>query len=73
MHPQYRAPLVLALVLSAMASSLGLASAEEVDSFAHLTYRLVGPAAGGRTTRVTGIAGDPRTYYVATASGWLGR
>jgi photosystem II stability/assembly factor-like uncharacterized protein len=34
-----------------------------------LKYRLMGPAAGGRVSRVTGIAGDPTTYYAATASG----
>ena len=34
-----------------------------------LKYRLIGPASGGRTTRAAGIAGDPSTYYVATASG----
>jgi photosystem II stability/assembly factor-like uncharacterized protein len=34
-----------------------------------LKYRLVGPAAGGRVSRVAGIPGDPLTYYAATASG----
>ncbi len=34
-----------------------------------LEYRLIGPAASGRVARVTGIAGDPLTYYAATASG----
>lgn len=39
------------------------------DPFAALAYRSVGPAAGGRVSRVAGIAGDPTTYYAATASG----
>ena len=34
-----------------------------------LKYRLIGPAAGGRVSRVAGIPGDPLTYYAATASG----
>ncbi len=34
-----------------------------------LKYRLIGPAAGGRVSRVVGIPGEPRTYYAATASG----
>jgi photosystem II stability/assembly factor-like uncharacterized protein len=34
-----------------------------------LQFRLVGPPAGGRVSRVAGIAGDPFTYYAATASG----
>ena len=39
------------------------------DPFADLKVRLVGPAAGGRVSRVTGVAGDPRVYYAATAAG----
>ena len=34
-----------------------------------IKYRLIGPAAGGRVSRVAGIPGDPTTYYAATASG----
>ncbi|HEX9188419.1 MAG TPA: glycosyl hydrolase, partial [Vicinamibacteria bacterium] len=34
-----------------------------------LRYRLVGPPAGGRVSRVAGVPGDPLTYYAATASG----
>ena len=36
---------------------------------AGLEYRLVGPPAGGRVSRVVGVPGDPLTYYAATASG----
>jgi photosystem II stability/assembly factor-like uncharacterized protein len=36
---------------------------------AGLRYRLVGPPAGGRVARVTGVPGDPLTFYAATASG----
>ncbi|MCX7054509.1 MAG: glycosyl hydrolase [Proteobacteria bacterium] len=34
-----------------------------------LSYRLIGPAVGGRITRVYGVAGDPKTYYLAAAQG----
>ncbi len=34
-----------------------------------LKYRLLGPAWGGRVSRVAGVPGDPRIYYVAAASG----
>src|SRR3990172_9605583 len=37
--------------------------------FAGLKYRVGGPPAGGRVSRVAGIPGDPLTYYAATASG----
>jgi photosystem II stability/assembly factor-like uncharacterized protein len=37
--------------------------------FRALEFRSIGPAAGGRINRVAGIAGDPTTYYAATASG----
>jgi photosystem II stability/assembly factor-like uncharacterized protein len=34
-----------------------------------LKYRLVGPAWGGRISRVAGVVGNPSIYYAATASG----
>lgn len=37
--------------------------------FKTLKYRLIGPATGGRVSRAVGVPGDPRTYYMATASG----
>lgn len=53
---------------------LGLAvNAEDAKKppldFPGLKYRLIGPFVGGRAARATGIAGDPFTYYVATAAG----
>jgi photosystem II stability/assembly factor-like uncharacterized protein len=37
--------------------------------YGSLAYRLIGPAVGGRLTRVYGVAGDPDTYYLAAAQG----
>ena len=37
--------------------------------FKALKFRLIGPAAGGRVSRVAGVPGDPTTAYAATASG----
>jgi photosystem II stability/assembly factor-like uncharacterized protein len=34
-----------------------------------MQYRLVGPFRGGRVLAVTGIAGDPQTYYFGAAAG----
>ncbi len=44
-------------------------AAEAPKPYAGLEYRSIGPAQGGRLTRVAGIAGDPRTYYAAVATG----
>jgi photosystem II stability/assembly factor-like uncharacterized protein len=41
--------------------------------FKALKYRAIGPAAGGRVSRVAGIPGDASTYYAATASGGVCR
>jgi photosystem II stability/assembly factor-like uncharacterized protein len=38
-------------------------------ALASLKYRSIGPAAGGRVSRVAGVPGDPTIYYAATASG----
>src|SRR5262245_36630868 len=35
----------------------------------NLKYRSIGPAAGGRVSRVCGVPGDPLIYYAATAAG----
>src|SRR5207247_10928320 len=43
--------------------------ARDKDPLRGLEFRLLGPFIGGRVARVTGVAGDPRTYYAATASG----
>jgi photosystem II stability/assembly factor-like uncharacterized protein len=39
------------------------------QALANLKYRSIGPAAGGRVARVSGVPGHPGTYYAATASG----
>src|SRR5512144_2301844 len=36
--------------------------------FKGLKYRAIGPAQGGRVSRVAGIAGNPSVYYAAIAS-----
>jgi photosystem II stability/assembly factor-like uncharacterized protein len=37
--------------------------------FEALKFRSIGPAAGGRVSRIVGVPGDPNVYYAATASG----
>jgi photosystem II stability/assembly factor-like uncharacterized protein len=63
-------------VLLIFLAALGSLSAQDKpgatstpDEFKNLKYRNIGPAAGGRATRVTGVPGDPNVYYTATASG----
>jgi photosystem II stability/assembly factor-like uncharacterized protein len=66
--------ITLCALLLTLSPSVGFAD-DEPDlkkAPAHLhgmTYRLVGPYAGGRVSRACGVAGDPLTYYAATASG----
>ena len=51
-------------------TSVGAAKEKEPKGpFKALEYRLIGPAAGGRVSRVAGVPGDPRVYWAATASG----
>ena len=63
------------LLLAAVTLSAGLIAAEPEkpskgpEEFKGLKFRLVGPPAGGRATRVAGVPGDPLVYYAATASG----
>lgn len=41
----------------------------DTTRFKNLKFRNIGPAIGGRTSRVVGVPGDALTYYAATASG----
>ena len=41
----------------------------EPELFQALEYRLIGPYRGGRVTAVTGVAGDPFTYYMGSTGG----
>jgi photosystem II stability/assembly factor-like uncharacterized protein len=65
--------LAVVLALPLAAAPLRAADGEQPPKgpkeLAGLRYRLVGPSAGGRVSRVAGVPGDPLTYYAATASG----
>lgn len=58
----------LAVLVVALGAAAEDAKKPPLD-FPGLKYRLVGPFVGGRAARATGVAGDPLTYYAATASG----
>jgi len=76
MHPR-KHPIALALflLLRAAVAAQDAGKQDEANQgstpkeYKALKYRLIGPAAGGRVARVAGVAGDPTTYYAATASG----
>jgi len=66
------------LAIAGVAACLGggLAPARAADEavpsparFEGLRLRSIGPALGGRVSRVAGIPGDPLTYFAATAQG----
>lgn len=63
----------LAAAICLSLAGAGLAQAPEKwetpAPFKGLKYRSIGPAAGGRVSRVCGITGDPLIYYAATAGG----
>jgi photosystem II stability/assembly factor-like uncharacterized protein len=62
------------LVVSASAQDAPKSDkADAPKEFKALKYRNIGPAAGGRVSRATGVPGNPLLYYAATASGgvWM--
>jgi photosystem II stability/assembly factor-like uncharacterized protein len=61
------------LLLPVLAVAAGAPEAGADDPLKGLEYRLIGPASGGRVSRVAGVAGDPLTYYAATAAGGVWR
>jgi photosystem II stability/assembly factor-like uncharacterized protein len=75
----YRPTFFAALAAACLVVSVSAQDAprtEKADSpkeFKALKYRNIGPAAGGRVSRATGVPGNPLLYYAATASGgvWM--
>jgi len=76
----HRLPPLLAAAITAaiLTPSLGAQAAPAVpaasifdNTHSDLHYRMVGPARGGRVTTVTGVASEPRTFYMGVASGGL--
>lgn len=61
------------LLLPVLAPAAGVPEAGAGDPLKGLEYRLIGPASGGRISRVSGVAGDPLSYYAATAAGGVWR
>ncbi|KAB2966114.1 MAG: glycosyl hydrolase, partial [Thermoanaerobaculia bacterium] len=59
--------ILLAFVLVAAAARAEPATAG--GRFDELKLRELGPAVGGRVSRVAGVPGDPRTYWAASAQG----
>ncbi len=53
-------------MVSALATAADPKPKDPLDA---LKYRNIGPAAGGRVSRVAGVAGDPLVYYAAVAGG----
>src|SRR4029453_14240770 len=63
------AALVVCALGPAIVGAQAQKSPETPTPFKALKYRSIGPAAGGRVSRVAGVPGDPTIYYAATASG----
>jgi len=75
MNRHLRSAIDLMVVCLALFALTGVASPESDNAkggppeLKPLKYRLLGPAWGGRVSRVAGVAGDPNTCYAAAASG----
>jgi photosystem II stability/assembly factor-like uncharacterized protein len=71
MRKVQRLTVVLSFLVVGLASILSAAPArlEDPPGLQALKYRSIGPAWGGRVSRVSGVPGDPRVYFAATASG----
>ncbi len=66
----WRSAIAATVIVLGLLTAVGVAQAQDADLFKNLKYRNIGPAAGGRVSRVAGVPGDPLTYYfAASASG----
>lgn len=74
----HRTPRISFLLFSTIFAVFGYVAAthaeelqRDLSPFKRLKFRSIGPAAGGRVCRVSGVAGDPLTCYAATAASGL--
>ena len=61
--------LVLFMSSSLRGDTAGANQVFDPALFQALEYRLIGPYRGGRVTAVTGVVGDPFTYYMGSTGG----
>ena len=61
----------IALTAAAVAASASAPSAVSPSLFSGLRWRLVGPFRGGRVNAVSGVPGQPNTFYYGSVSGGL--
>ncbi len=62
-----RRALIALMLMGAVAAAETAPVPDEL--FNSMSFRLVGPFRGGRVTAVTGVPGDPMTYYMGTTGG----
>ena len=61
--------LLLCVSLLAALCAPGALGADGVDWLGSLEWRGIGPARGGRVQSVTGVVGEPDTYYMGATGG----
>ncbi len=59
-------PALLLLCCTSLSASF---ASEPTGPLTGLEYRLIGPSVGGRITQVSGVIGDPMTWYLGAAQG----
>jgi len=73
LHPRHHHTAIRFLacfVFLATLLALSICGQQLSDDLLHgLSWRLIGTTRGGRVTAVSGIAGDPKTYYMGTPGG----
>ena len=67
--------IAIAITIALVSSSATAIAQQRPDTARHgaqaepFRFQFMGPTGGGRIAAVTGVAGDPRTWYVGSASG----
>ena len=61
--------MLLRFLLSVFLLSQAVCAQIDEKLLSGMQYRLIGPFRGGRVLAVTGVTGDPQTYYFGAAAG----
>ena len=67
--PRFPASLLIVITIALWAPHLIAAEQPDARQFSALQWRLIGPFRAGRVTAVSGVTGDPNTFYFGTPGG----
>ncbi len=62
--------LIVAVFFITILPHLSVAQVIDQNAYAGMQWRMIGPFRGGRVNAVSGVPGQPNTFYFGSVGGW---